>query len=59
LLGCIFGYPQKYEIEIIDSQGRTTKIIQREYDPIEVGPAIKERSEKALKESRLSPEIAS
>jgi hypothetical protein len=55
----IFGYPQKYEIEIINSQGKTTKIIQREYDPIEVGPAIKERNEKALKELRLSPKIAS
>jgi len=55
----IFGYPQKYEIEIIDSQGKTTKKIQRDYDPVEVGPEVKERNEKALKELRLPPEIVS
>jgi len=55
----VFGYPQKYEIEIIDSQGKTIKKIRRDYDPIEVGPEMKERNEKALKESRLPAEIAS
>ena len=55
----IFGYPQKYEIETIDSQGKTTKKIQRDYDPVEVGPELKERNAKALKELRLPPEIAS
>ena len=55
----IFGYPQKYEIEIIDSQGKTTKKFQRDYDPVEVGPEVKERNDKALKELRLPPEIAS
>jgi hypothetical protein len=55
----IFGYPQKYEIEIIDSQGKTTKKIQKDYDPVEVSPEVKERNEKTLKEMQLPPEIVS
>ena len=55
----IFGYPEKYEIEIIDSQGKTTKKIQKDYDPVEVSPEVKERNEKTLKEMQLPPEIVS
>ena len=32
----VFGYPEEYEIQIINSAGKVKKKIKREYDPVEV-----------------------
>lgn len=32
----VFGYPKDYEIQIINPEGKVTRKIKREYDPVEV-----------------------
>jgi len=37
-----FGYPENYEIKVYSSEGKLMKIIQRNYDPVEIGERHKE-----------------
>ena len=37
-----FGYPENYEIKVYSSEGRLRKIIQRDFEPIEIGERHKD-----------------
>lgn len=52
-----FGYPERYEIQIFSPEGKLTKIIRREYDPIRVSKMHKKRFEKYMEDEffRLFP----
>ncbi|MDH5386781.1 MAG: 6-bladed beta-propeller, partial [Candidatus Aminicenantes bacterium] len=52
-----FGYPESYEIKIYNPEGKLTKIIQRDYEPIRVSKKHKEKYEKFLEDEffRLFP----
>jgi len=45
-----FGYPESYEIKIYNPEGKLTKIIQREYEPIKVSKKHKEKFEMFLED---------
>jgi hypothetical protein len=49
----VCGFPKNYELKIVDSEGRLTKKIMKEYDPVEI---TEEEIEEVKKlESRLTP----
>ena len=44
----VWGFAEKYELYIIDSEGKTDKKITREYDPIKITDEEKEKSAEGL-----------
>jgi hypothetical protein len=46
-----FGYPESYEIKIYNPEGKLTKIIQREFEPIKLSKKHKEKFETFLEDN--------
>jgi hypothetical protein len=55
----VYGYPSRYEIEIIDDQNKTIRRIQKESDPVELTSEEKERIAQIIKSASLSADLAS
>lgn len=45
-----YGFTESYEIKILSLEGKTEKIIRREYDPIKIGKRHKEAYARALED---------
>ena len=48
-----FGYPRNYEIKVYSSEGKLKKIIQRDFEPVEISERYKEYFEQNLDEQIL------
>lgn len=54
----IYGYTEKYEFIIADSEGKILKRITKEYDPVEVGTKMKKKSGEPLKKVMPQAEVS-
>jgi len=50
----VCGYPEKYEIEIVDSKGKVIRKIVKDYKPVEINKEEMERLEKLPKTIKVS-----
>ncbi|MDH5467898.1 MAG: 6-bladed beta-propeller [Candidatus Aminicenantes bacterium] len=49
-----FGYPENYEIRVYSSEGKLMKIIQRDFEPVEISERHKEYFEQSQSEQFLA-----
>jgi hypothetical protein len=54
----VYGYPSRYEIEIIGARNQIIKKIQNESDPVELTSEEKERIAQIIKSAAISPDLA-
>jgi hypothetical protein len=52
-----YGYPQEYEINVYDSQGKLIRRIIRDYEPVKTTNEERDKYLKQLKELQLPPDL--